>query len=69
MVASSGVLRKRGDVGVMPKKYNSYIDHGNDIGITCKFLQADECEACPTAKFSNTVGASHCTDCEADIFR
>ncbi|GMH73220.1 hypothetical protein TL16_g06123 [Triparma laevis f. inornata] len=40
-------------------------DHQYDIGITCKFLQAGECEACPTGKFSNTVDTSPCTDCEA----
>ena len=39
--------------------------HEYDIGITCKFVQADECEACPAGKFSDTIDTSSCTNCEA----
>ncbi|GMH86623.1 hypothetical protein TrST_g13909 [Triparma strigata] len=39
--------------------------HPYDIGITCKFVQADECEACPAGTFSDTIDTSPCTNCEA----
>ncbi|GMH93208.1 hypothetical protein TrVE_jg9577 [Triparma verrucosa] len=43
----------------------SSTSHHNDIGITCKYIQADECEACPAGKFSDTIDTSSCTNCEA----
>ncbi|GMI02512.1 hypothetical protein TrST_g6280, partial [Triparma strigata] len=43
----------------------SWADHNDDIGIICKFVQADECKACPAGKFSDTIGTSPCTSCEA----
>ena len=43
--------------------------HKYDIGIECKFLQADECDACPTGKFSDTVGIISCMNCRAGKYR
>ncbi|GMH58183.1 hypothetical protein TrST_g4530 [Triparma strigata] len=43
----------------------TWAGHEDDIGITCKFDQSDECEACPAGKFSDTVDTSPCTSCEA----
>ena len=48
------------------KRTTTWTNHGYDIGITCKFVQADECEACPAGKFSDTIDImSACTSCEA----
>ena len=43
--------------------------HEYDIGITCKFVQADECEACPAGAYSNTVSKSPCTNCKVGKHR
>lgn len=37
--------------------------HPLDVGITCKFRRADECQECPAGKFSDIVGFKPCSKC------
>jgi hypothetical protein len=43
--------------------------HSEDVGVRCKFLQADECESCPAGKFNGAVDSSPCSDCIAGKYR
>ena len=45
------------------KRTTTSTSHSRDIGITCKFVEADECEACPAGTFSDTIDTSPCTSC------
>ena len=47
----------------------SETSHYNDIGITCKFRQANECEVCPAGKLSATIDNSPCTNCTVGKYR
>mmetsp|Transcript_6475 Transcript_6475/g.11743 ORF Transcript_6475/g.11743 Transcript_6475/m.11743 type:complete len:1088 (+) Transcript_6475:165-3428(+) len=40
-------------------------DHSFDAGIRCKFVKAEECEACPAGKFSSAMSLDQCVECEA----
>ncbi|GMH89491.1 hypothetical protein TL16_g11473 [Triparma laevis f. inornata] len=48
-----------------PKQTPTSTSHANDIGITCRFIQPDECEACPAGKSSDSLSISPCQNCEA----